>query len=140
MRSFSVIVVLLAAGPAFASRIPPVEPTRTLRPAGARQAPLPPALPEGTVRPRVEATEPDPSTFTGRRIDLDFRGADIHRVLRLLADAGQVTLETTDGVTGEVTIKMRNVPWEQALHIVVKAKQLSYERVGDVIRIWKHTR
>ena len=50
--------------------------------------------------------------YSGRRIDLDFKGADIHNILRLLSDVGKVNIITSDDVKGEVTIKMRNVPWD----------------------------
>jgi len=60
--------------------------------------------------------------YTGRRIDLDFKGADIHNILRLLADVGQMKHRTSDEVKGEVTIKMRDVPWDQALDVVLRRR------------------
>src|SRR6185369_12584292 len=54
---------------------------------------LPPGVRAGMVRKR----------YTGRRIDLDFKGADIHNILRLLSDVGQVNIVTSDDVKGEVT-------------------------------------
>jgi type IV pilus assembly protein PilQ len=62
--------------------------------------------------------------FTGRRIDLDLKDADIHNVLRLLADVGRVNIITADNVRGTVTIRMRNVPWDQALDVVLQSKKL----------------
>ncbi len=73
--------------------------------------------------------------YTGRRIDLDFKGADIHNILRLLADVGQVNIVTADEVKGEVTIKMKNVPWDQALDVVLRAKLLGQVREGNLIRV-----
>ncbi|HSU41495.1 MAG TPA: type IV pilus secretin PilQ [Polyangiaceae bacterium] len=73
--------------------------------------------------------------FTGRRIDLDLKDADIHNVLRLLADVGQVNVVTADNVTGSVTIKMRNVPWDQALDVVLQSKGLGMVRGGNMIRV-----
>ena len=73
--------------------------------------------------------------FTGRRIDLDLKDADIHNVLRLLADVGQVNVVTADNVQGSVTIKMRNVPWDQALDVVLQAKGLGMVRGGNMIRV-----
>jgi type IV pilus assembly protein PilQ len=73
--------------------------------------------------------------FTGRRIDLDLKDADIHNVLRLLADVGQVNIVTADNVTGSVTIRMRNVPWDQALDIVLQSKNLGMVRQGNMIRV-----
>ncbi len=73
--------------------------------------------------------------FTGRRIDLDLKDADIHNVLRLIADVGRVNIVTADNVSGTVTIRMRNVPWDQALDIVLQAKSLGMVRRGNMIRV-----
>jgi type IV pilus assembly protein PilQ len=73
--------------------------------------------------------------YIGRRIDLDFRGADIHNILRLLSDVGQVNIVTSDDVKGEVTIKMKNVPWDQALDVILRAKLLGQVREGNLIRV-----
>jgi type IV pilus assembly protein PilQ len=73
--------------------------------------------------------------FTGRRIDLDLKDADIHNVLRLLADVGRVNVITSDNVTGTITIKMRNVPWDQALEVVLQSKNLGVVRQGNLLRV-----
>jgi type IV pilus assembly protein PilQ len=73
--------------------------------------------------------------YTGRRIDLDLKDADVHNVLRLLADVGQVNIVTADNVAGSVTIKMRNVPWDQALDVVLQSKGLGMVRGGNIIRV-----
>jgi type IV pilus assembly protein PilQ len=73
--------------------------------------------------------------YIGRRIDLDFKGADIHNILRLLSDVGQVNIVTSDDVKGEVTIKMRNVPWDQALDVILRSKLLGQVREGNLIRV-----
>lgn len=75
--------------------------------------------------------------YTGRRIDLDFKDADIHNILRLLAEVGKVNIVTADDVTGSVTIKMKNVPWDQALDVVLQAKSLGMVRTGNLIRVAK---
>ncbi len=73
--------------------------------------------------------------YTGRRIDLDLKDADIHNILRLLADVGRVNIVTADDVQGSVTIRMRNVPWDQALDVVLQAKGLGMVRSGNLIRV-----
>lgn len=73
--------------------------------------------------------------FRGRRIDLDFNNADIHDILRLLADVGRVNVVTSDDVSGNVTIRMRNVPWDHALNVVLQAKGLGMVRRGNLIRV-----
>lgn len=73
--------------------------------------------------------------YSGRRIDLDLKDADIHNILRLLADVGRVNIVTADDVQGNVTIRMRNVPWDQALDVVLQAKGLGMVRSGNLIRV-----
>jgi len=73
--------------------------------------------------------------YTGRRIDLDFKDADIHNILRLLAEVGGVNVVTADDVDGTVTIRMRNVPWDQALDVILQAKGLGMVRRGNLIRV-----
>ncbi len=73
--------------------------------------------------------------FTGRRIDVDFKDADIHNLLRLFSEVGQVNIITSDEVAGRVTIRMRNVPWDQALDVVLRAKSLGQVREGNLIRV-----
>jgi type IV pilus assembly protein PilQ len=73
--------------------------------------------------------------YTGRRIDLDLKDADIHNILRLLADVGRVNIVTADDVSGNITIRMRNVPWDQALDVVLQAKGLGMVRSGNLIRV-----
>ncbi len=73
--------------------------------------------------------------YAGRRIDLDLKDADIHNILRLLADVGRVNIVTADDVAGNVTIRMKNVPWDQALDVVLQAKALGMVRAGNLIRV-----
>lgn len=73
--------------------------------------------------------------YSGRRIDLDFKDADIHNILRLLAEVGGVNVVTADDVAGTVTIRMRNVPWDQALEVILQAKGLGMIRRGNLIRV-----
>lgn len=73
--------------------------------------------------------------YSGKRVDLDLRDADILNVLRLLSDVGKVNIITSDAVTGTVTIRLRNVPWDQALETVLQAKGLGMVRQGNMIRV-----
>jgi type IV pilus assembly protein PilQ len=73
--------------------------------------------------------------YTGRRIDIDLKDADIHNVLRLLADTGHVNVVTADDVGGTITIRMRNVPWDQVLDVVLQAKGLGMVRQGNLVRV-----
>jgi type IV pilus assembly protein PilQ len=73
--------------------------------------------------------------FTGRRIDLDLKDADIKDVFRTLAKVGRVNIVAADDVSGTVTISMRNVPWDQALDTILQAKKLGMVRRGNIIRV-----
>jgi type IV pilus assembly protein PilQ len=73
--------------------------------------------------------------FSGRRIDLDFKDADIHNILRLLSEVGNVNVVTADNVSGRVTIRMHNVPWDQALDVILRAKGLGQVREGNLVRV-----
>ena len=73
--------------------------------------------------------------YSGRRIDLDFKDADIHNILRLLSDVGNVNIITSDAVGGKVTIRMKNVPWDQALDVILRAKGLGQVREGNLVRV-----
>ncbi|MGC4064535.1 MAG: secretin and TonB N-terminal domain-containing protein [Polyangiaceae bacterium] len=70
--------------------------------------------------------------YGGRRINLDLKDADIHNVLRLLAEVGRVNVVTADNVQGNVTIRMRNVPWDQALDVILQAKGLGMVRRANM--------
>src|SRR5262249_57480691 len=84
---------------------------------------------------QAEAAAAGAGKYDGRRIDLDLKDADIHNVLRLLADVGRVNIVTADDVQGNVTIRMRNIPWDQALDVVLQAKGLGMVRQGNLIRV-----
>jgi len=73
--------------------------------------------------------------YTGRRIDLDLKNAGIHNILRLLSEVGNVNIITADDVGGSVTIKMKGVPWDQALDVILTAKGLGMVRRGNLLRV-----
>lgn len=92
---------------------------------------------------QVAAASPAPTrpnvrqrkTFSGRRIDLDFKDADIGNILKLISDVGQVNIVAADDVKGTITIKLRDVPWDQALDVILRAKGLGMQREGNLIRV-----
>jgi len=73
--------------------------------------------------------------YHGARINLDMKDTPIHEMLRLLADVGRVNIVAAEDVGGTVTIVMRNVPWDQALDVVLQAKGLGMVRQGNLIRV-----
>jgi type IV pilus assembly protein PilQ len=73
--------------------------------------------------------------FTGDPINLDFREGDILDIFRLFADISGLNMVVNPGVTGKVTLKLNQVPWDQALDLILKANSLGYTREDNVIRI-----
>lgn len=73
--------------------------------------------------------------YNGRKINVDIKDADVHNVLRLLSKEGNVNVVISDKVTGTVTLHLKMVPWDQALDIVLRAKNLDMVREGDIIRV-----
>jgi type IV pilus assembly protein PilQ len=78
---------------------------------------------------------PTREKYKGRRINIDLKDADIKNVLRLLSDVAKVNIVTADDVKGTVTVKLRNVPWDQALDIILQSRQLDKVQVGNILRI-----
>jgi type IV pilus assembly protein PilQ len=73
--------------------------------------------------------------YSGRRISLDFKEVEISDVLRLIADVSELNIIAGDEVKGEVTIRLVDVPWDQALDVILLTKGLGFVRVGNVLRI-----
>ena len=71
--------------------------------------------------------------YTGERLTLNFQDIDTRAVLQLLADASGQNIVVSDSVQGNVTLRLQNVPWDQALDIVLKTKGLDKRKEGNVI-------
>lgn len=74
-------------------------------------------------------------TYTGNKISLDFQDIEVRRVLQLLADFTSINMVAADTVQGNITLRLKDVPWDQALDIVLKTKNLDKRRNGSVIWI-----
>ena len=74
-------------------------------------------------------------TYTGNKISLDFQDIEVRRVLQLLADFTGINMVAADTVQGNITLRLKDVPWDQALDIVLKTKNLDKRRNGNVIWI-----
>ena len=77
----------------------------------------------------------DGKQYAGRRISLDFKDVDIADVLRLIAEVSDLNVIAGDEVKGKVTIRLIDVPWDQALDVILLTKGLGFMRVGNVLRI-----
>jgi type IV pilus assembly protein PilQ len=73
--------------------------------------------------------------FTGRLISLDFQDADLDNVLRLMSDVSGLNIVVGGGVKGKVTLKLLNVPWDQALDLILRSNGLGQVRDGNILRI-----
>nr|WP_151722989.1 type IV pilus secretin PilQ [Acinetobacter junii] len=74
-------------------------------------------------------------SYTGNKISLDFQDIEVRRVLQLLADFTGINMVAADTVQGNITLRLKDVPWDQALDIVLKTKNLDKRRNGNVIWI-----
>ena len=77
--------------------------------------------------------------YFGKKISIDVQDAAITSVLRLLADESGLNIVASDDVQGKITVKLDNVPWDQALDLILRAKQLGKVREGNIIRVAPQT-
>ncbi|HXY95579.1 MAG TPA: type IV pilus secretin PilQ [Steroidobacteraceae bacterium] len=84
-------------------------------------------------RRKANAAAEEKPVYTGERLTLNFQDIDTRAVLQLLADASGQNIVVSDSVSGNVTLRLQNVPWDQALDIVLKTKGLDKRRDGNVI-------
>jgi type IV pilus assembly protein PilQ len=84
---------------------------------------------------KVENTNPAnaPKEYKGERLTLNFQDIETRAVLQLLADASGQNIVVSDSVQGSVTLRLQNVPWDQALDIVLRTKGLDKRQQGNVI-------
>ena len=68
-----------------------------------------------------------------KKLSLDFQNADLHDVLRILAEEGRFNLVVTDDVQGQVTLRLSEVTWQQALRIVLQAHWLVLRQQGNIV-------
>ena len=108
----------------------PSLPAEAVLPAAAQAASPPPEA-------RPPAPEPAPSQpqYNGQKISLHFKGADIRDILRILADVSGLNLVSTDDVKGRVTLRLVDVPWDQALAVILHANGLERVQSGNVVTI-----
>ena len=74
-------------------------------------------------------------TYVGDRISLNFQDIEVRAVLQLIADFTEINLVASDTVAGRITLRLQNVPWDQALELVLKTKGLDKRQVGNVLMV-----
>jgi type IV pilus assembly protein PilQ len=89
----------------------------------------------------VRAQRPDPNKlvqgpgYAGEKLSLNFQNIEVRALLQVIADFTNFNVVTSDSVTGNVTLRLKDVPWDQALDIILQAKSLGLRKTGNVILI-----
>jgi type IV pilus assembly protein PilQ len=100
-------------------------------PAPAQTAP-PPTPPAGTQPTQIGQNAP---RYTGNPVSLDFQGADLRAVLRTFAEISGLNIVIDPTIQGTVDVSLRDVPWDQALDIILRANKLGYVVDGTIVRV-----
>ena len=74
-------------------------------------------------------------SYVGDRISLNFQDIEVRAVLQLIADFTELNLVASDTVSGRITLRLQNVPWDQALELVLKTKGLDKRQIGNVLMV-----
>ena len=82
---------------------------------------------------KAQVSQDDKPVYTGERLTLNFQEIETRAVLQLLADASGQNIVVSDSVNGNVTLRLQNVPWDQALDIVLRTKGLDKRKQDNVI-------
>ncbi|MCW5620662.1 MAG: type IV pilus secretin PilQ [Burkholderiales bacterium] len=88
------------------------------------------------VKPYVERQSVKPKTsYNGEKLSLNFQNVDVRAVLQVIADFTGLNIVTSDTVAGSLTLRLKDVPWDQALDIILQAKGLDMRKSGNVVWI-----
>jgi len=129
------------------SRPAPTPTDKVARPSPRRSVPVPVPDRLKFLDPLTPVAQPKPDQptdigsmggterFIGKRISLDFQDADISSVLRLIADVSGLNMVVGEAVKARVTLKLLNVPWDQALDLILKLNNLGQIREGNILWI-----
>ena len=74
-------------------------------------------------------------SFKGARVSLDFQDVDVRTILQILAKESGMNIVASDSVTGKMTLTLKDVPWDQALDLVMQARNLDMRRQGNIINV-----
>lgn len=83
----------------------------------------------------VEKQRAERFAYNGEKLSLNFQDIDVRSVLQLIADFTDLNLVASDSVNGNITLRLQNVPWDQALDLVLKTKGLDKRKVGNVLLV-----
>lgn len=90
---------------------------------------------KGEEKRAAEEVPSSEKVYSGRKISLDFKDADIKNILRLIAEVSDLNIIAGEEVSGKITMRLVDVPWDQALDVILTARNLGMTRVGNVIRV-----
>ncbi|MEE9542391.1 MAG: type IV pilus secretin PilQ, partial [Thermodesulfobacteriota bacterium] len=96
------------------------------------------AEPVRTVQAQLDealGTDPDIKQYTGKLLDLDMVGVDIKDILKLIAEVSDLNIIAGEDVTGSITMRLKNVPWDQAFDLILLTKGLDKVQIGNVVRV-----
>ncbi len=86
--------------------------------------------------PGATAADADPaSRFSGTLVSLSFQNIEVRSVLQLLAEENDLNLVASDAITGNITLQLEDVPWDQALNLVLQSRNLAQRLVGNVLYV-----
>jgi type IV pilus assembly protein PilQ len=83
----------------------------------------------------VEKNKKKAFSYTGEKLSLNFQDIEVRSVLQLIADFTELNLVASDTVGGKITLRLQNVPWDQALDLILKTKGLDKRKVGNVLLV-----
>lgn len=83
----------------------------------------------------AEKRKSESFAYSGEKLSLNFQDIDVRSVLQLIADFTDLNLVASDTVSGNITLRLQNVPWDQALDLVLKTKGLDQRKVGNVLMV-----
>lgn len=84
---------------------------------------------------QAKSTDEKAFRYTGKKLSLNFQNIKVRSVLQLIADFTKLNLVASDSVTGSITLRLKNVPWDQALDLILKTKGLAKRKVGNVLMV-----
>lgn len=80
-------------------------------------------------------TQGNRKEYTGEKLSLNFQNVDIRSIFQVIADFKDMNIITSDSVRGTITLRLKDVPWDQALELIMDSKDLGMEKNGNIVRI-----
>ncbi|WP_028007337.1 type IV pilus secretin PilQ [Solimonas flava] len=84
---------------------------------------------------KIEARKRDEPQYKGERISLSFQSIDVRALLQIIADVAGTNMVISDAVKGDIAMRLQNVPWDQALDIILRSKGLGMRQQGNVMMV-----